>query len=128
MVGGMGNCLASRNVTMTREEWDWHALASKPTGAVMVKVDPRCQIASAFHDIAAVDRVYIRDAGEILRVFTVVDEESDAIFDAVYERERELIREFPDHRFDFNIIARSGRNVSDVLGHIAPAWQRQTRA
>ena len=53
------------------------------------------RIASAFADVHAVEQVYVRHAGDIVCVLTVVGDDSDDVRDAIYDRERELIRQFP---------------------------------
>jgi hypothetical protein len=81
-------------------------------------------IASVLSWVESVDCVYVRDSGDMLRVFTVVEDEDEATLDAIYDRERTLIREIPGRRFDFNVIARRGRDIANILGDASPVWQR----
>ena len=81
-------------------------------------------IGRAFAGIPAVERVHVFQDGGLLNVFTIVEDEDESAFDAIYDRERSIIREFRDFHFDFNVIARRGRSASEALSLDAPDWQR----
>jgi len=82
-------------------------------------------IVNAFAQIPEVEGIYLRQSGSMLRVFTVVDEENDSAFEKIYQKERSLAHSSPDFQFDFNVIARRGRDVQEFVGANVPLWQRQ---
>jgi hypothetical protein len=82
-------------------------------------------IARAFLDIQDVERVYVSHDGDLVVVTTIIDrDDNEATYDNIYDRERDLIRGHRPLHFDFNIVARRGRPVEDIMGADAPAWQR----
>lgn len=81
-------------------------------------------VGRAFVDIPAVKQVHVFLRGEVLNVFTIVETDDEGAFDAIYDRERQIMRRFRDQHFDFNVIARRGRSIPEVLSFGAPAWQR----
>ena len=72
-------------------------------------------IGRAFSDIPAVERVHVFQCGELLNVFTIVEDDDESAFDQIYDRERSIIRQFRDFHFDFNVIARRGRSIPEIL-------------
>ena len=84
------------------------------------------EIASAFEEISGVEGVYVFHRGDVLKVFTVVNEDSEQLSDQIYDRELELGRRFSDIRFDFNLVARRNRPIHQLLGPYAPVWERQS--
>jgi hypothetical protein len=82
-------------------------------------------IGRAFSDIPAVERVHVFQRGELLNVFTIVEDDDESAFDLIYDRERSIIRQFRDFHFDFNVIARRGRSIPEILSFGAPVWQRR---
>jgi len=81
-------------------------------------------IGRAFAGIPAVERVHVFQDGGLLNVFTIVENDDESAFDAIYDQERSIIRQFRDFHFDFNVIARRGRPVQEILSFDAPVWQR----
>jgi hypothetical protein len=83
------------------------------------------EITAALTNISDVEELYIQRSGETVQVFTIIDSDKEETYDLIYDAERSLIREFHSNRFDFNVIARRGRDVSEIIGPMAPAWQRE---
>jgi hypothetical protein len=81
-------------------------------------------IVNAFAQIPEVEGIYLRQSGSMLHIFTVVDEENDSAFEKIYREERNLVRSSPDFQFDFNVIARRGRDVQEFVGANVPVWRR----
>lgn len=81
-------------------------------------------LAEVFSAIDRVESVYLTTRGEILNVFTVIDNDDEEIYGLIYNRERSLLREFRDVRFDFSVIVRRGHPVCEIMGAANPIWQR----
>ena len=81
-------------------------------------------LAEALSAIERVESVYLAARGETLSVFTVIDDDDEETCDRIYNQERHLLRRFGDVRFDFNVIARRGRLLSEIMGAGNPIWQR----
>jgi hypothetical protein len=81
-------------------------------------------IGHAFADLPAVEEVHILNRGDILNVFAIVDDDEESVFDAIYARERVVINRFPEYHFDFNVIARRGRSLHELISLSTPVWQR----
>lgn len=85
------------------------------------------QVAASFADIAEVESVYIlHRPNDVLRVYAIVNEEDDAVYDQIYDREHDLEKRWAFMRLDFNVIARRNRPVVEFLGSNTPAWERTT--
>jgi hypothetical protein len=91
-------------------------------------IDADRLVANAFQDIPQVESVYIvhRDSN-VLRIFTVVNDEDPAAYDKIYDKEIELEDTYQFLRFDFNVITRRNRPVQDFIGQNSPAWERVER-
>lgn len=76
--------------------------------------------------VSARSRVYLVSNGATLSVFTVINDGSECVYDQIYEIEQLLIDRFADLHFDFNVIARRGRSISEILGAHTPAWTRES--
>ena len=62
-----------------------------------------------------VERVYIDVHGDLYNVTTIVDDEEESTYNAIYEREGRLIDSFRDSHFDFHVIARRGRALEEIV-------------
>lgn len=93
-------------------------------GATLTLPDVHSSVGRSLSDIPEVERVYVVREGNTLRVFTIVGEVNEDVYDRIYEHERSIIRDFRDAHFDFNVISLRGRAPAEVMGSILPAWQR----
>jgi len=84
-------------------------------------------LAEAFRDIARVESVYLIRRGQAFNVFTIIDNDDEETYDLIYDQERSLIRNFTGVHLDFNVIARRGRPISEIVGANDPVWQRSSR-
>ena len=94
----------------------------------MVKDRIEESLVGAFAGVSGVCGVYTIASGDVVDVFTVIDEDDEGTYEAIYERERSIIRQHSDLHFDFNVIARRGRSVNELVGSFAPVWQRTEAA
>jgi hypothetical protein len=69
--------------------------------------------------------VFLFQHGDLLRVFTVVDQEDDEVYSRILNRERDLKIKFQPTRFDFQIATRRGQAIEGFLT-MPPAWKRTT--
>jgi hypothetical protein len=81
-------------------------------------------LAETFGGIDRVEGVFVAPTGDVLSVFTVIDDDDEETYDRIYDRERSLIRRFSGVHFDFNVIARRGRSLADIVGSSTPVWRR----
>lgn len=88
-------------------------------------VDAEYRIAGNLLMVPQVESVVIRREDSITRVWTVVDADDDQVFDAVYDRERIIIRDLSPERFDFHVVARKGRPLRSVMTMGYRIWQRK---
>jgi hypothetical protein len=56
-----------------------------------------------------------QEDGKGLQVLTVVNDRSPEIRSKIYKREQALIDSYPMFEFDFHIVSRMGRPLSDVI-------------
>jgi len=84
-------------------------------------------LADAFAGVNGVREVYMDPSGDVVNVFTIIDDDDERIYESIYDRERS-IRQHADLHFDFNVIARRGRSVEELVGSFAPVWQRTEAA
>lgn len=68
-----------------------------------------------FARIPEVDAVFVSVQGRTLHVWIVVDQFDGAVREKIYEKEMGLIDELDSFEFDFNILSRRGRNLTDVV-------------
>lgn len=78
--------------------------------------------------VPEVESLYVINRGSVVRVFAVIDQEVDDVFDAIYDRESSIMRRFSDVSFDFNILARRGRPIDQLVGSETPIWGRSSQA
>lgn len=79
------------------------------------------EIAKVLQEVPQVEGVYVlHREGDLLRVFTVVNEEDDAAYREIYDRELDLARKLAPVRFDFNVITRYGRPIQEFVGPHTP--------
>ncbi|MGH9343340.1 MAG: hypothetical protein ACRD3O_10190 [Terriglobia bacterium] len=82
-------------------------------------------IATVFRGIPEVESVYITlQGGDSLKVCTVVNEEDDSVYNAIYDHELAFLRSHPSARIDFNTVTRHNRPIEEFLGKKSPAWER----
>ena len=94
----------------------------------MVKSRIEDRLVSAFGDVNGVCGVYMVPSGDAVHVCTIIDEDDEQTYEVIYERERSIIRQQSDWHFDFNVIARRGRPVEELVGSCEPVWQRHEAA
>lgn len=83
------------------------------------------QVARVFEDIPQVESVYVVPRGNNrLKVWTVVNEEDDAVYSAIYQRELGLLHRFTQALIDFNVITRHNRPVREFVGTKTLVWER----
>jgi hypothetical protein len=92
-------------------------------GATVTALDIAIAIERAFSDVDAVEGVYVCGNGPVLRFFTVINEEREDVYDLIYEREKSVRRSI-NEKLRFNVIARRGRCIGDVVSGCTPVWQR----
>src|ERR1017187_5181650 len=80
--------------------------------------------AETFGGIDRVEGGFVAPSGAVLSVFTVIDDHDEETYDRIYDRERLLIGRFGGVHFDFNVIARRGRSLADIVGCSTPVWRR----
>jgi hypothetical protein len=84
------------------------------------------RVAGAFQDIPEVESVYVlRRNEDVFKVFTIVNEEDDAVYRLIFQRELTLLSKLPSTHIDFNVITRHNRPVQEFLGKNSPAWERK---
>jgi hypothetical protein len=54
----------------------------------------------------------------MVRVFTIINERSHETRERIYAREQSIIDAFPDLDFNFRVISRAGRSLSDIIEQI----------
>jgi hypothetical protein len=81
-------------------------------------------LVGAFAGVSGVFSVYVVPSGDVVEVFTIIDEDDEETYEAIYERERSIIRQHPDFHFDFTVIALRGRPIDELVPSCAPVWQR----
>jgi hypothetical protein len=82
------------------------------------------RLTEAFRAISRVEGIYLIPHGETLTVFTIIDNDDEETYDLIYEKERSLIHNFAGIHFDFNVIARRGRSIPEIIGVKNPIWER----
>lgn len=68
-----------------------------------------------FARVPEAEAVFASTQGRTLHVWIVVDQFDRAVREKIYEREMSLIDELDSFEFDFNILSRRGRNLTDVI-------------
>lgn len=63
---------------------------------------------------AAVEAVYWRNDGDLLRAWSVLDDYNRQVEDRVYQAEAETLDQYPDVRLSFRVLYRHGRKLTDV--------------
>ncbi len=72
----------------------------------------------------AVETVYIDRRSKVTRVWTIVDDPLEDVYDSIYEREASIVREFQGEHFDFSVMARKGRETRSFMSFRCPGWTR----
>ena len=84
------------------------------------------RIAQILAAVPEIESVYIVKIGKMLAVYSLIESDHDErVIDAISDREFLIMGKFRNVRFDFNVIARHGRPVDEVMGRRSPVWQRQ---
>ena len=87
----------------------------------VTSLDIATAVGQAFADVDAVEGVYVCGKGPVLRVFTVIDDDSEDVYDRIYEREKRVKRSVAE-RVCFSVIARRGRDIGDIVGSCVAVW------
>jgi len=79
--------------------------------------NPHVIIGMELSFVPEVDCVFANceQSGKAFRVTTVINEINEAIETKIYEREEAIMDALPSSDFEFRILARHDRNVSDVI-------------
>jgi hypothetical protein len=80
-------------------------------------------VGQAFSDLDAVEGVYLCGKGPVFRLFTVINDDSEDVYDRIYEREKRIKHSVAE-KLRFSVIARHGRSIGDIVGGCAAIWQR----
>jgi hypothetical protein len=65
--------------------------------------------------VKEVEAVLTAREGNVFHICTVVNDSSPEVRARVFERERSIIDEFAECEFDFNVIARQGRDILSLV-------------
>ncbi len=107
-------------------------VASKVLGAtaIMNRTSIEDLVTKAMGGIAEVESVYLSPSGSTLNVYTVIDLDDDRVRDSIYDQEAYILKSLADSElcFDFNVIARRGRPIGELVGECSPIWQRSGAA
>lgn len=90
----------------------------KPTGTTMIvskQYSLKEFLCMELSIVPEVEKVYATRQGDVMHIYTVVDKFDASVREKIYDREVEIIDEFSYLDFDFNVISRRGRKLSDVL-------------
>lgn len=81
-------------------------------------------VADALLSIQAVDTVYVDQSTESIRVWTIVDDPAEYVYDQIYDAEKSIIHRFQGVRFDFLVVPRKGRETRSLITLNCPGWTR----
>ncbi len=84
---------------------------------------PEYRIAKRLLSLPQVESVYINRSTDIIRVWTIIDDDDESVADAIYDQERLLIHELQE-QFDFHVIARQGRALRSLITLNCRGWGR----
>jgi hypothetical protein len=70
----------------------------------MVKDRIAESLVGVFADVNGISGVYMVPSGDVIEVFTVIDEDEEETYEAICERERSIMRLHSTLHFDFNVI------------------------
>jgi hypothetical protein len=93
------------------------------TSQVSVFATPEIRIATRLLRIPQVESVFVDRSSEIIRVWTVIDHDDEAVCDAIYSQEQYLIQDLQE-QFDFHVIARGGRELRSLITLNCGGWAR----
>lgn len=82
------------------------------------------EIASALLAVPSVETVHVDRTAGITRVWAIVDDPPEEVYDDIYSRERSLIRQFDQEFLDFSVIARRGRETRSFVSLPCPGWTK----
>ncbi len=89
---------------------------------VQVTLTPASTAELALQDFAdrvsmheGIEGVYVLSSEDRYDVWTIIDEFNEDTEDGLAEAELDLVTRFPDFRFDFMLIPRLGRELSDLI-------------
>ncbi len=73
--------------------------------------------------VPQVESVYIDRADDMIMVWTIINDDEEAVCDAIYNEEKRLIQDLQE-RFDFHVIARRGRELRSFISLSCRGWAR----
>jgi hypothetical protein len=74
--------------------------------------------------VPSVETVYVEQNADIVRVWTIVDDPAEHVYDQIYDTEKALINQFNSVRFDFSVVPRKGRETRSLITLNCPGWVR----
>jgi len=74
--------------------------------------------------VPSVETVYVEQGGDIVRVWTIVDDPTEDVYDTIYDQEKAVIHQFNNQRFDFSVVTRRGRETRSLITLNCPSWTR----
>lgn len=77
--------------------------------------------------VPEVEYVFAALRGDVFYVWVVVNEFTPEVRQRIYERERAVIDEFSDFEFDFYIIARMNREITELISDAEPVYPHHTQ-
>jgi hypothetical protein len=82
-------------------------------------------IADMLLGVSGVEYAFVEiQAGGVFHVWTVVDNPQDEVYDAIYDREKLIIKQFHPIPFDFQVIARRGKDLRSVISLACRGWRK----
>lgn len=66
-------------------------------------------------DVQEVEHIVVSESENIFFVYTIVNKVSREVAHQIYDRELQLVDQFPMTHFDFNLIRRRGRPLEDLF-------------
>jgi hypothetical protein len=82
-------------------------------------------VAKKLLSVPEAEYVYVSNGNDGVRhVWTIVDSPPEAVYDAIYDQEKELIQAFKTTEFDFHVIAREGRPLRSVITLSCQGWRQ----
>jgi len=72
-------------------------------------------IAFQMREIPTLERIYSKNTGRVFYTWIVIAERDQDVLKRIYAKEREIISRFPDCRFDFYVVYRSGAATDSLI-------------
>lgn len=116
------NKLASPSFVQGNPEYVVASLQAQIAFAVVPVV-----LADALLSAPCAEKVYVSDGRDgVYHVWTIVDSPPDEEYDAIYDREKALIRKFSPLQLDFRVVAREGRDLSTLVTLPYQVWSKHS--